>query len=136
VGNIDSVLNSLYCLSQAAAITIKSLRVYPHLVENPSIPHLYVIMVELHANSLEAYKGIKPEPLREDLCSHLSAILSKVDSIQETFDTLVTTSSLPQSHILVKKLKLQISSILLTLANLAEILDKLIILDERNLVVL
>lgn len=112
--SIDNVLNNLYCLSQGATSTIINLRAYPHIFKNPNSHRLFQLFKELHLDILDVYKYIQLENSEENLDIYLSKISVKTTVIEETYEALISTISLPSDHILVKKLRLQVNNILST----------------------
>jgi hypothetical protein len=134
VSNLDNVLNSIYCLSQEACFTVANLRLYPHIARISESHRLYLLLDELHAHTLEAFKASKLDYLDNDLDAYLSELVTKGSVIEETCGTLITTASLPSDHVLVRKLRSQVNTILLMLIKLSQISARNKTFDNRNFI--
>lgn len=121
MSNIDIVLNSIYCLSYETLSNLTNLRLYPNILKNPYSKKLDILLNELQANTLQAFKEIKLSLEERDFSIHLREVFSAGYEVQKTYVTFISTADLPQDHILVRKLKLQVNNILFMLINLAKI---------------
>jgi hypothetical protein len=116
--NLESKINSIYCLSQEASSTITNLRAYPHIANNLDIYRLYMLLWKLQVSSLEAFKAVKLNR-RENI--YLTEIFSIASDIEKTYELFRQTAGLPSDHAMNTKLKFQIENLVLMLLKLSQL---------------
>lgn len=125
MNNISNVLNNIYCLSQGAASTIINLRAYPQIAKNSDSHKILMILKELHQCTLITCMDIECDLLEKSLEIHLSKIFSEGRALEDIYLLFINNISLPENHILVKKLRLQLGNLLSSLIKLDQISSKI-----------
>ena len=116
--DLESKINSIYCLSQEASSTITNLRAYPYIANNLDIYRLYMLLWKLQVSSLEAFKVIKLNHIEN---IYLTEIFSMTSDIEKTYELFSHTVRLPSDHAMNTKLKLQIENLVLMLLKLSQL---------------
>lgn len=125
---IEHILNNIYCLSQKAEKTLKSLKAYPEVINNPYQYELYILIRELQTYALETYNHYKQETM-EDLKDCLDMLFTNGFSVGKVFTAFSTSIKLPAGSKLIKQLGNQIDSILAELGKLALLADEIEIVN-------
>lgn len=120
MNRINSILNNIYCLSQGAASPIINLRAYPQVAKNSDIHKLLMHIRDLHEDALIICMDIEGHLLENRLETHLSGMFIKGQAIEEIYIVFVNNISLPENHILVKKLRSQLNNILSAILKLEQ----------------
>jgi hypothetical protein len=118
VSNLNAILNRIYCLSQKAQYTVGNLRSYPHVAKNTYSYLLCEYLDNLNMKTLRAFTDIQLSSLHEDFHIYLDDLFSESSGIEETYAMFIKSIDLESDHILIKKLKSQIDSILVMLIKL------------------
>jgi hypothetical protein len=121
--NLESKINSIYCVSQEASSTITNLRTYPYIANNLEIYRLYMLLWNLQVSSLEAFKTVKLNR-RENI--YLTEIFSMASDIEKTYELFRLTAGLSSDHAMNTKLKFQIENLVLMLLKLSQLKLKLL----------
>jgi hypothetical protein len=134
VNNISSVLNNIYCLSQGAASTITNLRAYPQIAKNADSHKILMILKELHQCTLITCMDIECDLMEKSLENHLSEIFSEGQALEDIYLLFINNIPLPENHILVRKLRLQLSNLLSSLIKLDQLSSKIGNIDSADFI--
>lgn len=121
---INSVINNIYCLSQGAASTIINLRAYPQVAKNSDSYKLLMHLKKLHQCALVTCMDIECDLLEKSLEVHLSEIFVEGQAVEDIYMLFINNISLPENHILVRKLRMQLDNLLSALIKLNQISAK------------
>lgn len=115
----ETILSSIYCLSQEASYTIINLRALPSYANNIHSYTMYVLLQELHSDALQAFKDISLS--EEETEGYLEELFSIGAILKQIYDLCNISKDSACNQDITKKFEHQIESLLFALSKLYEL---------------